>query len=1020
MPHEIADKRRVYLACRAIFAGDKAQLRRPKKVREEIVKRPWALGSLTHDLGIEKVVEILRDLLERRVFESEIRAKVEFPELFHSSPDQEVQREASEIDAARSAAEALEEIASEEHIDGESEDEFGEDTKNETSEVLYMESGKILFVAKTGFLGVEQAAPRRTVVLPSLYPTYIPYKAQHLILNEVQRMLEESCFEFVQKWLPAVLSGKGWDCASSMELTKWTRLIAKKADKIPQEALNSGGTPLTEVLFATNKLRHSAVHRLSTTARGVQDLVKSAVTLAYTLGDHKRASQLEDMCYELDSKIKAMELNKNALENSAMAGIEDIQRLREELDRKEKEMIVNMVKSDQDNKKVIGDLLEDSVSRILEGKSESDDEVKRHSRPLGYETKYDRDVSKVSSSQGPNIHKSNQDDQQDQHEHDTLKYHLLGPSLTKAGQDSVDQTKVSDIIYNASKGSKYFNHEEVKDKVLTQKIGQILEKKRRLEKLDLTRELRAVDQFIIQLEVTRDLTQHIVHIDCDAFYAAVEQLDRPELKDLPFAVGGGVLTTCNYVARKFGCRSGMAGFVAKKLCPDLLLLPLNFEKYTSKAQEVRQVLAKYDPRFESASIDEAYLNITQYCANSSLTPEEAVQRMRDEIHDKTKITVSAGIAANAKLAKICSNINKPNGQYILPNDRNAIMTFMRDLPTRKVNGIGRVLERELQEIGIKTCGDIYPHRQFLLFGDKANEFLLTCYLGLGRTDVQPAEEYERKSVGTESTFRDMSDPAQFREKLRWTANELEKDMRRAECRGRTLVLKVKLHTYEVLTRQAVTPRAICTADDLYNYSLPILTKLEQEMPGMKLRLMGLRCTHLISTKKPDSRAFFKLKPLKTSANSTTFDGVGNQKTGEIAQADDLEQDTLENIHQNGRIADNDKIGELQVPADNDPRRHGKEIVPNPKRAVSTEEPEGWWDCPVCSRPQPTDERLFNDHIDLCLSRQTIRDTVQQDHVRGSTSSSDTPGPKRLKIGGEKKRSRSSTSIDPRQTRLFFG
>ncbi|KAI1209798.1 uncharacterized protein F4807DRAFT_90313 [Annulohypoxylon truncatum] len=356
MPHQMADKRRVYLACRAIFAGDKAQLRRPKKVREEIVKRPWALGSLTHDLGIEKVVEILRDLLERRVFESELKAKVEFPELFHSSPDQEVQRETSEIDAARSAAEALEEIASAEHIDGESEDEFGEDTKNETS--------------------VEQAAPRQAVVLPSLYPTYIPYKTQHLILNETQRILEESCFEFVQKWLPTVLSGKEWDCASSMELTKWTRLLAKKADKIPREAFNSGGAPLTEVLFATNKLRHSAVHRISTSARGIQDLVKSAVTLASTLGDQRRASQLEEMCYELDSKIKAMELNKNALENSVIAGIDDIQRLRDELDRKEKEMIVNMVRSDQENKNVIGDLLEDSVSRILEGKSESDDEVK--------------------------------------------------------------------------------------------------------------------------------------------------------------------------------------------------------------------------------------------------------------------------------------------------------------------------------------------------------------------------------------------------------------------------------------------------------------------------------------------------------------------------------------------------------------------------------------------------------------------------------------------------------------------
>lgn len=337
--------------------------------------------------------------------------------------------------------------------------------------------------------------------------------------------------------------------------------------------------------------------------------------------------------------------------------------------------------------------------------------------------------------------------------------------------------QVSEIIYSASKGSKYFNREEERDKVLTVKIDQILDKKRRLEKLDLSRELRKADTLIAELELTRDLTQHIVHLDCDAFYAAVEQLDRPELRDLPFAVGGGVLTTCNYVARQFGCRSGMAGFVAKRLCPDLVFLPLNFDKYTAKANEVREVIAEYDPRFESASIDEAYLNITEYCQEHNMPPEDAVAQMRRQVHLRTSITVSAGIAANAKLAKICSNINKPNGQFVLPNDRVAIMSFMRDLPCRKVNGVGRVWERELKAIGIQTCGDIYPQRQFLnpLFGEKAFEFLLHCTLGLGRTNVQPAEEYERKSVGTESTFHDISDPKQLRDKLHWTAQELEKE-----------------------------------------------------------------------------------------------------------------------------------------------------------------------------------------------------------------------------------------------------
>ncbi|KAL2151518.1 hypothetical protein VTH82DRAFT_6616 [Thermothelomyces myriococcoides] len=584
-------------------------------------------------------------------------------------------------------------------------------------------------------------------------------------------------------------------------------------------------------------------------------------------------------------------------------------------------------------------------------------------------------------------------------EHASLKYSLLGPSLTKAGQDSVDQSKVSEIIYNASKGSKFFNHEEARDRSLTAKIEAILAKKRQLETQDLSRELRTADNLLAQLELSRDLSQHIVHIDCDAFYAAVEQLDQPGLKDVPFAVGGGVLTTCNYVARKFGCRSGMASFVAKKLCPELIVLPLNFEKYNAKAAEVREILATYDPRFESASIDEAYLNITEYCLRKDMDPADVVSQMRREIHEKTQITVSAGIAANARLAKICSNINKPNGQYILPRDRTAIMNFMRDLPCRKVNGIGRVLERELGSVGIKTCGDIYTQRQFLvhLFGQKTCEFLLRCYLGLGRTNIQPADEYERKSVGTESTFREMGDPIQLRAKLRQTAEELEADLKRAECKGRTLCLKVKLHTFEVLTRQVVPPKAVCLADDLYKYSLPMLAKLEQDIPGLKLRLMGLRCTHLVSTKKPDARAFFGLR-------------TQNTRSSELAEeTNHPEFDTQEQPPQDLTVSRaRDGMGS---------RRHGKERVPNPTNEEHpTAEPE-LWDCPICSRPQPADERQFNEHIDLCLSRQAIRDTIHQEATaQQQQCGRDMPGAQKPKA---KKRGRSLALTDPKQKKLCF-
>lgn len=510
-----------------------------------------------------------------------------------------------------------------------------------------------------------------------------------------------------------------------------------------------------------------------------------------------------------------------------------------------------------------------------------------------------------------------------------------------------------------------------------------------------------------------------MHIDCDAFYAAVELLDRPELANVPFAVGGGVLTTCNYIARRYGCRSGMAGFVAKRLCPELIVLRLNFDKYNAKATEVRKVLARYDPRFESASIDEAYLNLTAYCEEHSMDPEEAVAQLRAEVRENTKVTVSAGIAANARLAKICSNMNKPDGQFRLPSDRTAIMAFMRDLPCRKVNGVGRVLERELSAIGIKTCGDIYEHRQFLreLVGEKAYEFLLRVHLGLGRTSVQPAEEHERKSVSSERTFRDLSDPAQLRAKLRESADDLGKDLQKAECKGRTLALKVKLHTFEVLTRQVVPPKALCLPDDLYNYSLPILVKLEQEIPGLKLRLLGLRCSNLVSTKKPDTLAFFGLKPSRRGDSVEGCAGGGKTQVGgdDDGQWEQWPEEML---------VDGYEVDSEGPPGDGN--TDGKDAVGvTPEKMEDPTPPEEeWWDCPVCSRPQAADERRFNEHVDLCLSRQAIRDAVQQ-HA-AVLSEDDTPGPEMRKQQkpssdkGKKRRGRPAAGPDPRQKKLCFG
>jgi DNA polymerase kappa len=600
-------------------------------------------------------------------------------------------------------------------------------------------------------------------------------------------------------------------------------------------------------------------------------------------------------------------------------------------------------------------------------------------------------------------------------EHDTLKYHLLGPSLTKAGQDTVDQQKVSEVIYNASKGSKFFNNEEAKDKNLTEKINRILAKKRQLDKLDLSSDLRRADDYIAELELGRDLSQVVVHIDCDAFYAAVEELDRPELKDVPMAVGKGVLTTCNYHARKFGCRSGMAGFVAMKLCPQLICVPLNFAKYMAKAEEVRTVLAEYDPRFESASCDEAYLNLTQYCQDHQMGPEEAVSQLRAEVYERTKITVSAGIAANAKIAKICSNKNKPNGQFFLPRNRQTVMEFMKTLPTRKVNGVGRVFERELDAIGIKTCGDIYEHRAYLaqLFGQKAFQFLMQCYLGLGRTSIQPAEDYERKSVGTETTFKEMQSPEALREKLRAISEELEGDLKRTEYKGRTLCIKIKLHTYEVYTRQMTPPFAIHRADDLYKYGLPMLEKLMKEIPNMRLRLMGLRVTHIVSTKKPGIDFFGRHRttanPTRPASNITT--SSKDSSGWEVWPEADFEEAA--------RQERDDEMNELEKLSQELEKQQVDDDSINPPQGQQ----EGQWTCPICTLPQPPNDTTFNAHIDFCLSRQTIKEAVKETAPTSNSPnplpSSKLPPPKKKGKRGRPKSETGSLDEKTREKRRAF-
>ncbi|XP_065616324.1 DNA polymerase kappa isoform X1 [Quercus suber] len=375
----------------------------------------------------------------------------------------------------------------------------------------------------------------------------------------------------------------------------------------------------------------------------------------------------------------------------------------------------------------------------------------------------------------------------------------------KAGMDGVDKEKVQRIVYDMSKGSKYFENEERKEAFMRQKIDNMRAQCAKLTPTDISQYQKVADRRILELETKRDLSRIWLHVDMDAFYAAVETLSNPSLKGKPMAVGGmSMISTANYEARRFGVRAAMPGFIACKLCPELIFVPVDFKKYTYYSDITRKVFQTYDPNFMAASLDEAYLDITDVCKERSMTSGEIAKELRTTIFEETGLTCSAGVGSNRLLAKVCSDINKPNGQFVLPNDRMAVMTFISSLPIRKIGGIGKVTEHILRDVlGINTCEDMLQKGGLLcaLFSRSTADFFLSVGLGLGQTEIPQVRS--RKSISNERTFSSTEDEASFDQKLADLAEMLSVDMQKEGLSGRTLTLKLKTTTFEVRTR-AVT------------------------------------------------------------------------------------------------------------------------------------------------------------------------------------------------------------------------
>jgi len=242
----------------------------------------------------------------------------------------------------------------------------------------------------------------------------------------------------------------------------------------------------------------------------------------------------------------------------------------------------------------------------------------------------------------------------------------------------------------------------------------------------------------------------IIHLDMDCFYAAIELRERPELKGHPVAVGGGsrrgVVTTCNYEARRFGVRSAMPGFKARELCPELVFLPVRFDLYCAESTKIRKILLSYTPLVEPLSLDEAYLDVT----GLDRYAWDIAKELRARIYAATSLTCSAGIAPNKMLAKIASDWRKPDGQFaILPEE---VEGFMRKLPVSKLWGVGPKSAEKFASLGIHTCNDL---RQYSLaemvgrFGRWGQELYGLCR---GQDDRPVEPNRIRKSLSNECTY----------------------------------------------------------------------------------------------------------------------------------------------------------------------------------------------------------------------------------------------------------------------------
>jgi len=344
---------------------------------------------------------------------------------------------------------------------------------------------------------------------------------------------------------------------------------------------------------------------------------------------------------------------------------------------------------------------------------------------------------------------------------------------------------------------------------------------------------------------TLDLRK-IIHIDMDAFFASVEQRDNPSLKGKPIVVGGspnsrGVVSTCSYEARKFGIHSAMASSKAFKLCPKAIFVKPDFSKYKTASDQIRNIFKEYSDLVEPLSIDEAFLDVTQNKKNG-VSATRLAEQILLQIYATTQLTASAGVSYNKFLAKVASDMNKPNGITVIHPSK--AISFIENLPIRKFFGIGKVTEKKMHQIGILNGLDLkrYNKIQLISMFGKAGEYYYNISRGI---DLRPVNSTRiRKSVGKEITLQyDTSDIVQIQNILQTLTKQVSEILNKLKLTGKTVTLKIKYHDFKMITRSTTSSAFIFRLEnEIMEYISQLLNKVQ--IKDNKIRLLGVSVSNL--------------------------------------------------------------------------------------------------------------------------------------------------------------------------------